>query len=136
MAATAIYVAKKSIRLRTEGKHGPRRMIKPGMVLPEGAVAAKELPHLLRDGFLVRRGSADEEQQDEPIAHMNAEGEVTPVTAVAKAAESIWTLDPKGLKGKTLDQLNAMILERDPAVAPFEDAKEARAHLSQHYVKA
>ena len=33
------------------------------------------------------------------------------------------------LDGKSLDELNAMIVERDNSVVPYEEEKEARAHL-------
>jgi hypothetical protein len=42
-------------------------------------------------------------------------------------------MDPDGIRGLALDQLNIMILERDDEVAPFETVEEAAAWLSQDY---
>lgn len=47
-----------------------------------------------------------------------------------------WNLDPKAIKTKTLEELNIIVLERDPAVAPFADIGEARAWLTQDFGKA
>jgi hypothetical protein len=47
--------------------------------------------------------------------------------------QTLWHLDPAGLEGKTLDQLNVMILERDETVEPFGTTEEAIAFLSQHF---
>ena len=46
---------------------------------------------------------------------------------------SIWVVDPSGIRGLDVDQLNVMILERDAKVQPFETVEEASAWLSQDY---
>lgn len=45
---------------------------------------------------------------------------------------SQWTFKPADLAGKTLDELNAMIVERTQEVEPFTTVEEAVAFLSQH----
>lgn len=49
------------------------------------------------------------------------------------AAISKWVLDPATLTGKKVEDLNVMILERDPTVKPFETVEEAVAFLSQDF---
>ena len=44
---------------------------------------------------------------------------------------SKWTLDPEKLTGKSLDELNVMVSERDADVPAFSTAEEAVAWLSQ-----
>jgi hypothetical protein len=56
-----------------------------------------------------------------------------PVGRTGRVTPSIWTMDPDGIRGLALDQLNIMILERDDEVAPFETVEEAAAWLSQDY---
>lgn len=58
----------------------------------------------------------------------------------AKTAPSPWTVDPRALKGKTLEQLNVMIAEKVTksgiaVVAPFPTIEEARAFLSMDFGK-
>lgn len=50
-----------------------------------------------------------------------------------KTPLSIWNLDPEQLKGKSLDELNVMILERDDTIDPFDTLEEAVAQLSQDF---
>lgn len=45
-----------------------------------------------------------------------------------------FTLDQ--LKGKSLDELNVMIAEREPDIQPYDEISEARAHLMQDTKKA
>lgn len=56
-----------------------------------------------------------------------------PVVNNAGQATSKWTIDPTSLEGRDLEQLNVMILERDPNQSPFATVEEAKAHLSQDY---
>lgn len=55
-----------------------------------------------------------------------------PVTSVSQPPTP-WTLDPTSLNGKTLEQLNVMIQERDDKVEPFQTVEEASAWLSQDF---
>lgn len=54
-----------------------------------------------------------------------------PSTEQTAQVTSKWVLDPALLEGKTIDELNVMIVERDPKVEPFATAEEAVAWLSQ-----
>lgn len=45
-----------------------------------------------------------------------------------------WGLDPDGLTGHTLEHLNLLVGERDPAMPPFETVEEAIAQLSSEFV--
>lgn len=59
---------------------------------------------------------------------------VTAANVGSKAAfEGKWNLDPDGLRGKGLDELNALAVERDPTVKPFGDVQEARVFLSRDF---
>lgn len=55
-----------------------------------------------------------------------------PVVA-AKSQKSPWVLDPTLLKGKSLDDLNVMLLERDDQAEVFDTPEEAIAFLSQDF---
>ena len=46
-----------------------------------------------------------------------------------------WNMDPASLKGKAVEDLNALILGKDKSVEPFETVKEAVAFLSQSFEK-
>ena len=48
---------------------------------------------------------------------------------------SVWILDPDGLRSKSLEELNVMVIERQPELEPFETYQEAVAWLSQDYVE-
>lgn len=50
-----------------------------------------------------------------------------------KTVTSKWTLDPELLKGKTIDELNVMVAERDATLSGFATAEEAVAWLSQDH---
>lgn len=45
-----------------------------------------------------------------------------------------WNLDPATLSDKSIEQLNAMVLERDPKVKPFDTPEEAMAFLSSDFI--
>lgn len=52
----------------------------------------------------------------------------------ARVENSPWTLDPDGLKGKSLDELNVLIQERaQEDIQPMDTVEEAVAFLSQDY---
>jgi hypothetical protein len=56
-----------------------------------------------------------------------------PVGRPVRTIPSIWIVDPAGIRGLSLDQLNIMILERDGDIAPFEDEDEAAGWLSKDF---
>jgi hypothetical protein len=49
---------------------------------------------------------------------------------------SIWNLDPERLQGKTLEELNVMVKERDTGVPLFETIPEAVVFLSKDFKRA
>lgn len=49
------------------------------------------------------------------------------------SAKSPWNLDPTVLQDQSLEKLNVLLLERDPAAEPFTDATEAALFLSQDF---
>lgn len=49
----------------------------------------------------------------------------------APVLTGIWTLNPADLANKSLEELNAMIIERAPTIPAFDDKAEAVAWLSQ-----
>lgn len=59
-----------------------------------------------------------------------AEPKETVVGDPAKAVGK-WSFDPAALEGKSLDELNSLILDHDDSVEPYETEAEAVAHLTQ-----
>lgn len=83
---------------------------------------------------------------DAEIVRLEAQGVIVGFVDFVKSARpqepgakpgvgSRWDLDPATLRGKKIDELNVMVLERDPAVKPFDTEKEAIAQLSMGFVK-
>lgn len=63
-----------------------------------------------------------------------------PVSRILKSGEvdlskRLWDLDPDGLKGKSLEELNVMVAERDPEIPALDTVEEAVAWLSQDFVE-
>lgn len=56
-----------------------------------------------------------------------------PATSPKNVDASKWVVDPASISSHTLDQLNAMVKDRDAKVDAFEDVNEARAFLSQDF---
>lgn len=87
-----------------------------GMEILPNALGPDELTKLTAEGWIIST-----ETPDPPP-------EPTPVPVGSK-----WNFNPKDLAGKSIAQLNALVLERDPAVKPFETTEEAIAFLSAEY---
>lgn len=49
------------------------------------------------------------------------------VPSKVDVATSKWNFDPAALEGRTLDQLNSLVLEKDPNQQPFQVGEEAEA---------
>lgn len=109
-----------------------------GQVIEEGAdvtgMPFKNMVDHIKSGFVVELDTPDplpEEQRKfvEPIASdQDLAVQGTKLQAVGK-----WALDPKALKGKTLDQLNVMVKERDAQLKPFEKTEDAIERLSSDF---
>jgi hypothetical protein len=121
---------------------------KSGDVIPSGLLSAKQIQEHLKSGFLQASRPAARALSLEEIASVasdedfveNAPGS-SPVAGISEsgnpvAVNSRWDLDPDGLRGMTLDQLNVMILERDDSVEPLETVEEAVEWLSQDFKPA
>lgn len=86
---------------------------------------------------LPNRKNADGTQETVMTAH--AGGISQQISKPAQAPASIvqprspWMLDPATLEGKTIEQLNVMVAERDPSIQAFPTAPEAVAFLSQDF---
>ena len=52
---------------------------------------------------------------------------------VIEQQKSPWILDPATLEGKSLQELNAMIFERDPSIDPLPSAERAKELLSMDF---
>lgn len=44
-----------------------------------------------------------------------------------------WNINPASLVGKDIQQLNIMVLEREPTMTPFETIEEAAAQLTRDF---
>jgi len=105
-------------------------LFKPGDRLTQKAkdsVSAKMLRRYLKDGTL---------NKGVHIATKKAEPD-TPFKDVSKPIKldtvGRWDLDPIDLSGMSLQQLNIMVLERDPTMTPFETLEEVAAQLSKDF---
>jgi len=92
----------------------------PGQKIDSGEFDQGLLDRLVAKGFL---------ETYEP----NAAPPPAPAGRPVRTIPSIWVMDPAGIRGMSLDQLNIMILELDDSVDLFEDADEAAAWLSKDY---
>lgn len=78
---------------------------------------------LLASGFIEEYEPA----KQEPPKREGRTGKVTP---------GPWMCDPDMLEPFTLEELNVMVLERDPNMEPFETREEAITQLSEDFVNA
>lgn len=106
-----------------------RKVIKPGELIPDGMLPPESIPSLLKSGHICRVAESAESPDHVPgldqSTILGSDGEVK--------LRSKWDLDPEGLTGMDLDQLNVLVAERDSKVEPFETAEEARDWLSQDF---
>lgn len=95
----------------------------PGAEIEEGDFGHDRIKQLTAAGFL----EAYDPKPDTPTSRAERPGRKGRVTP------SIWNLDPAGLRGMSVEQLNVMVLERDAKVTPFETIEEAVWWLTQDY---
>lgn len=110
---------------------------------PDPVVVEEVMPQVTPEGKVQITGEAPnrdipkplfEKPVDAPIAATTSPGVSTvttkppPVTFV-----SLWTLNPISIQSRSLDQLNAMVLERDASLTPFQTREEAMSWLSQDF---
>lgn len=92
----------------------------PGQKVESGDFDQDLLDRLVKKGFL----ETYDPDAPPPPAPKGRTGRTIP---------SIWTVDPDGIRGMSIEQLNIMILERDDSIEPFETVEEAVAWLTQDY---
>ena len=147
------YVVAPKCQVNFKGKNW-----KAGQGIP-GLTRSQQSEHL-KSGFMVVKGSPEEAAgrfasppctvAPIPIGEDGNEGKEKPIEVKApqtiippketeisdsKESGSVWVLDPDGLFGKDIEELNVMIAERQPEVDPFDTAEEAITWLSQDYVE-
>lgn len=111
-------------------RHG-QLMLHQGEEVVEGVIPVERIRHLLTRGFLV-------EVPDSPKPPKGVKAPKPPKEEKPKDGRPVlvsptpWTFTDEQLEGQSLDQLNALIVERDQSVPLFETVEEARAFLTQH----
>lgn len=107
---------------------------KTGTILTTGehdknVLNAAHIPELLRDGKIIEVGGVTVQ----PLPPVSSTLIIVDANGNVRAPEltSLWTLKADDIKDKSLDELNAMILERDPKATIQTDKIEAIAWLSQ-----
>jgi len=71
----------------------------------------------------------------EPPKGRDPKGPAAPPPGKNCQVQHLFAFSAQQLAGKSLDDLNTMILERDSDVAPYETPEEARAHLMKDATK-
>jgi len=113
-----------------------------GEVIPSGVLSSKQIQQHMKNGFLdVIKGSVATLSVEEIEAELGGDGLPPGVEAATSMGEngkpvkiaSKWNLDPDGLRGMSLDQLNVMIMERDDSIGLLDTEEEAIALLSEDY---
>lgn len=109
--------------------------VKSGFLLPQGSeIQPGELPPGVVDpGPLSSSDKARVTTTGRQEPSVQIQTSPSPRRVEAKSDPSPWTIDPASLKNKDLDQLNAMVQERDSEVPAFETEQEALAHLTQDF---
>ena len=141
----------RSINLRMGGlelKRGP-------CVVSSDEVPAEMIPGYLEEGFLIPlRGAKPDLKGIEAsiVTHDSvrtpedrAEVARTPLTPFGDVggsrieplkrirARSCWEHDPDTIRGRSLEEMNLMIVDLDPRIRPFETVEEAVAQLSADF---
>lgn len=130
------------------------RAVAPGQEVTSEEIGSAE-GELVRDGKIFPLGVVNTKIVEKPVSSngatvanlsLNSEGKLTPkpeietkvVTAPTPPAAptapqrltGIWTCPVDTLVNKSLEELNAMVMERDNTIPPFDDKNEAIAQLS------
>ncbi|MCZ2418671.1 MAG: hypothetical protein LC123_02350 [Burkholderiales bacterium] len=114
-------------------RNGQRVTLKGGVVIPDGALSKRDLEDSIRAGFVVKVGY-EEDVEPEVLPMVKEDGTLDEAPPPPpRAALSAFNLNPKKLKGKDLDSLNALIIERDPSHTPAASIPEAIKILSADF---
>lgn len=130
-----------------------RAILPPGTVIVPGEIYSKSYIEVcIKSGFIEvesvdKSAEAARERAlavlDENTVTLKVDAEIETVGAAPKPEAPVevathtrvshWNLDPDGLRGKSLDDLNILVAERDPSVEPFTTVEEAIGWLSMDY---
>jgi hypothetical protein len=105
-------------------------LFKPGEVLSRKAlscISSRNLRRHLSDGTLVLKEIA------KPVSKPVPNPEPPAPSSERFDPVKKWNVNPVSLTGMGLQELNIMVLERDPTVPPFETIEEAAAQLSKDF---
>lgn len=119
-----------SVNVNTRNLKLKRTHFEQGEILPDG-IPAENLEKLVKKGFVKVRGG-EVEKDPEPVQHLTEDGKVTTVKPTVAATR--FTMDPKKLAGKSVDELNVMLREIDKEAPVFKTAPEAIAALSKDFL--
>ncbi len=144
----------KTYRVTTKGSiAGPNGLLRSGTEFKENEIPKIGLLDAIKSGYAVLVGAPEPVEApdaapalkpDNPVVEMTAPlksagapVEVKVIDVPVKSNDAIanggWNFDPAALAGKSLDQLNAMIVERDAAQMGMATVEEATAFLSQDF---
>lgn len=91
-------------------------------IVPDGVLTEKQIKSLLAEGVIKAEPEA-------PVAAPPA----PPAPPAGDADPKPWSLNPKKLYGKALDELHVLIAEIDPKRTPPEDVARCIALLSRDF---
>jgi hypothetical protein len=109
-----------------------QRLYKANEVLPRDCFSIEECRELHASGFAARFGGEDDVPVEEQLK-INDKGDLGHAPPAPPRAPGLWNVDPSKVVGKSLEELNTMVLERDPSIAPLSTAGEALAQLSADF---
>lgn len=89
-----------------------------------------EAKNLIKSGFVHEPGKLHK-KTEVPALGVEESGSLT--TTTKNTAKTPWSTNPAELSETSLEDLNIMILERDPTIAPFETREEAVAQLTMDF---
>ena len=126
-----IYKVRKGGSIKTAPRSPNKKTFVGGEVIPAGVLSKGEIEEHVKSGFLqVIRGRQTHDDAPppghEPLPGIGEDGKP------AKVA-SLWAFDPDGLRARSLDTLNVMVMERDEKIDAFDTVDEAIGWLSQDY---
>lgn len=127
MSKTYVVAAGKSVNVNDRSFKGLRAHFEQGETLPE--LSDKTIASLLKKGVIKQRGGEVEKDPD-TVPNLNEDGTASKVPAVAATR---FTMDPKKLAGKSVEELNVMLREIDKDAPTFKTAPEAVAELSKDF---
>jgi hypothetical protein len=121
-----------------------------GKAIQVPLITEQDIYDLIEDGCITPRAYKDGQivptdlklVAPTPVALGNSQvdentGKETDLVAMPNKPGVKWGFHPDNLKGKSLDEYNALVAGKDPAYisefGPFDDASEAVAFLSQDY---